>query len=168
MGLKLVDTTATRRFVRGQDEDWIKGKTDEATGAVEFVPHPDAAGDDSTWVECRTRLSKAEDSTINDATVSERILNADGRMSLKPPKQGAVDPAVFRLMVVGWDLGDVKVETYERLDAGDAEWVDACIRRAIDEARAATQGNSTSPGKADQPSASPNSSDAEGDPNSTS
>lgn len=159
MGLKLVDITATKRFVRGTDEEWINGVRDAETERVEIPPHPDDAGDDA-WVECRIALSKAEDAQINDLTTSERSLSESGQITLKPAKQLSVDPAVFRIMVVAWQLSDPpKVDQYERLDAGDAEWIDSCIRRSIDLARKVTEGNSTSPGKADQPSDLPNSSD---------
>jgi hypothetical protein len=137
MGLKLADPSATKRFVRGDDEDWI---------------------------ECRTSLSKRDDMTINDASTSERILGEDGRISLKPAKQAGVDPPVFRLIVADWSLGDVAVEQYEKLDAGDAEWVDSCIRRAIDIARGTIQGNSNSPRTAAPQNDSPNSSDSEASP----
>jgi hypothetical protein len=158
MGLKPADPSATRRFVRGDDEDWVKGNTD-----IGISPHPDDAGDDA-WVECRVSLSKRDDATINDSTTSERILGEDGRISLKPPKQANTDPAVFKLIVAAWSLGEPDVAQYENLDAGDAEWIDACIRRAIDQARGAIKGNSSSPRTADQPSASPNSSESEASP----
>jgi hypothetical protein len=158
MGLKLADPSATKRFVRGDDEDWIKGNADLGMAA-----HPDDAGDDA-WVECRTSLSKRDDMTINDASTSERILGEDGRISLKPAKQAGVDPPVFRLIVADWSLGDVAVEQYEKLDAGDAEWVDSCIRRAIDIARGTIQGNSNSPRTAAPQNDSPNSSDSEASP----
>lgn len=154
MGLKPADQSATKRFVRADDEDWIRGNSD-----LGIEPHPgDYTGDDA-WVECHVALNKRDDSIINDNSVSERILGEDGRISLKPPPTGIIDPKAFTIMVVNWSAGPVDVKTYEELDAADAEWVDSCIRRAVGIARGVAEGNSSSPGTAAQPSDSPNSSD---------
>jgi hypothetical protein len=135
MGLTRADPNATKRFER----------------------------DDGAWIEIRTSLSGREDAVINDCTASERILREDGRVALQPPKQEFSDPRVFELLVVAWSLedGKPKREDYDALEAGDRRWVNECISEAVATARGEVEGNSSSPRKADQPSDSPDSSQAE-------
>jgi hypothetical protein len=149
MGLKLADTKATQRFVRGEDTDWIDGN--EKLG---IEAHPADAGDDA-WVEVRTVLTKAEDAAIDDVTTAERLID-EGRMSLKPARRATADPLIFDMLVTGWSLdGKPSRAAYERLDAGDAAWLDSCIRRAVDTARKTIEGNSESPGTASSQTESP-------------
>lgn len=147
MALRRADTAVTRRFTRGEDlgSGYVKREADDA------------------WVELRTRLTKEEDAAINDSAGFERIQTTEGIVLRGKALSG--DRKVFELLAVGWDYasGTPKVEDYLALDAGDADWVDECLRKAVEIARGDAEGKDSSPATTDPLNSGPISSVAEGE-----
>lgn len=160
MGLNKADLSRTKRYVRADDTDWVKGNEDKG-----ILPHPEHEGDDA-WVEIRTGITGREDDRIADLTAAERMLNDSGQISLRQAKLEKANPAVFELLVIAWSLaeGKPKREDYDALEIIDRTWINRCVNDAIDIARGDAEGNVSSPRTAAQQSSSPGSSDAEASP----